>query len=358
MRRLILTIALAAQAAALTAAAEIEQATCTQTAPNHYRIEFTQSGAAQPVQIIASSNPDGSAGKIVSKAANSPLEVEGTGPGERTYFLLKPEHGPSVAVSVRRLPLEGASNVRDLGGYRTADGRMVRWGVLYRANELGHLTPQDLTYLQQLGIKVVCDFRTEQERKRLPDRWPDSPAAEMISNPMDGQQSTLDAFQRTLMHDPQPAQIHQAMIRIYQDFAVEGAPQYRNALQQIVRGRLPFLYHCTAGKDRTGVFSAILLLTLGVPRDVVQQDYLLSNDYLLTPETMERMKHMMQAVMPDAPPLSPEAMRALMGVDKSYLDAALAAIDARYGSFDRYRHDALGISDAEAKALQNKLLTP
>jgi protein-tyrosine phosphatase len=112
-------------------------------------------------------------------------------------------------------------------------------------------------------------------------------------------------------------------------------------------GRGAVLYHCTAGQDRTGTFSALLLTMLGVPRETVMQDYLLSNEYVATPARVNAMV---------ARGATREAAIATIGVDRAYLDLMFTAIDKEYGSFEAYRRQALGISDADLAALKSKLL--
>ena len=107
------------------------------------------------------------------------------------------------------------------------------------------------------------------------------------------------------------------------------------------------LYHCTAGKDRTGAFSAMLLTMLGVPRDVVMEDYLLSNQYIVTPARLD-------AVV--ARGGSREAAMATSGVDRTYLESMFRTIDTQYGSFDEYRRKALALSDDDLEVLKRKLL--
>jgi protein-tyrosine phosphatase len=148
------------------------------------------------------------------------------------------------------------------------------------------------------------------------------------------------------------------MTSLYQQLAVDGSPEFASALRQIVEGHLPIVYHCTAGKDRTGLFSAILLRILGVKPDIIKADYLLSNQYLLAPELVARTQASLRAAMPETPSLSPEALHVLLGVDQKYLDAAFAAIDQKFGSFDNYRREALGVSDQNAAALRDLLLNP
>jgi protein-tyrosine phosphatase len=148
------------------------------------------------------------------------------------------------------------------------------------------------------------------------------------------------------------------MASAYERIALDGAPRYHVALREIAEGKLPFAYHCTAGKDRTGLFSAILLTILGVPRDAIREDYLLSNEYLLTPAALAEISAALHLAAPGAPPPNPESVRILASVDEHYLDAAFTAIDRRYGSFDAYRREALGLSDQDVEAVRRALLNP
>ena len=138
-------------------AAVVEDAKCEQTGPNTYRIEFRAAAGQMPVSIYASSRADRiDRAEPVLLARSSPADVTVAGAAGRVYFHLKPVSGPVRVVSIRRLPLEGAPNFRDIGGYRTADGRYTKWGVIYRAGALSRLTAKDYDYLAPLGIKLIA----------------------------------------------------------------------------------------------------------------------------------------------------------------------------------------------------------
>ncbi len=172
-------------------------------------------------------------------------------------------------VSIRRLPLEGAVNFRDLGGYRTSDGRYVRWGMVYRPGDLVSLTARDYEYLERLHIRLVCDVGTDGDRTRSPTRWM-GPAPEFLSVPVGKERDvtlTLEELKRRL---PAAAQD-------YDQYAVGYAAQFGAILRRLAAGDLPAVEHCSSGKDRSGVFSAVLLTALGVDRETVVQDYLLTN---------------------------------------------------------------------------------
>jgi protein-tyrosine phosphatase len=251
----------------------IENPTCELIRLGTYRLDFQVSPEAAPVEVFASSSPDRiDSEKPVLTIRKIPAEVSIPGRKGRIYFHLKPASGTTRVVSIRRLPLEGAKNFRDLGGYRTSDGRYVRWGLVYRSNHLVNLTARDSEYLNGLGIRLVCDVRSDGERTRAPDHWAGN-APEFFAVPIGSNlitTPTADDLKRrvaTINSETKDS------VRAY-DYAIEYAGQYAKILRRIAAGDLPAVEHCTAGKDRTGVFSAILLTALGVPRDTVVRDYM------------------------------------------------------------------------------------
>ncbi len=146
-------------------------------------------------------------------------------------------------------------------------------------------------------------------------------------------------------------------VRAY-NYATEYAGQYARILQRLAAGDLPAVEHCTAGKDRTGVFSAILLTALGVPRDVVIQDYLLSNQYLLAPDTIENTAADLQRAfgLPEPPDIA--TVRTIMTSKPETLEGAFDQIEKKYGSFEDYLRDALHFSDSNLAALRRRLIEP
>jgi protein-tyrosine phosphatase len=337
--------------------ADVTNLNCTEDAPGSYTLSFSLTGDSREVQIFASSDPTGRLQPVL-KTSNTHVTVHAGKPGERMYFFLKPDHGEQREVSIRRLPLEGSPNFRDLGGYETSDGHFVQWGKLYRSGVLTFLTPADLAYLSQLGIRVVCDFRTKQENEVAPEKWIADADVQQISLPIggDSNHSTAQQMQDMLAHNPTPDQLRASLTKTYSDFAFRAAPQYAQVFAQLKHDKLPLLYHCTAGKDRTGVFSALLLLTLGVPEETVLADYALTNRYLK--ENSDARRKMMASTGSSAfSHMTPQQQAVLMAADPAYLKSTLRAIDAKYGSFDNYRRQALQVSDSDVAALRARLLT-
>ncbi len=253
-------------------------------------------------------------------------------------------------VKKRHLALEGAPNFRDLGGYATSDGRSVKWGLLYRSDNLSQLTDADLAKVAGLGIRLVCDFRAKVEKDAEPDRLPaaDPPRVAELAI---GAESFMvkDLRERIQSGDLDGLDLRGMLIEGNRQFATTFAPQYAAMFERITKPEnLPALVHCTAGKDRAGFASAMILSVLGVPRETVMEDFLLTNHYTAAAtEKRLRMIWMFSLFRADT-----DALRPLFGVEPAYLDAAFEAIEKNYGDFDRYRREALGLDDAEVAAFR------
>lgn len=195
----------------------------------------------------------------------------------RIYFKLVTEKN-EILFTDKHLPMEGGYNFRDLGGIRTKEGRYTKWGKLFRADELSNLTESDLKYLTSVPLTSVIDFRAQSETKRSPDKLPPTvhftyPIAITPGNlSTEGIQANLlktnidshmKHMNRLLVSDP-------ACVRAFRIFFA------------IVQNNLsaPLVFHCSAGKDRAGMATALVLFALGVDEETVMQDYLMSKTYL------------------------------------------------------------------------------
>ena len=263
------------------------------------------------------------------------------------------------------LGLEKAANARDLGGYRTRDGRTVRSGVLYRANALNRLSEADVESVGRLGLVCVIDFRHQREIELVgADRLPD-PAPRLgplpLFDPDHDVFTAVNAVLRGLAGEEALAHLHEdattggaraMMIELYRRFV--HAPQIRETYATAVRliadpAELPLLFHCTAGKDRTGWLAAIVLSALDVDRDTVLADYLRTTelnasgrDYMLS-NLSERIA-------------SPDVVLPLIEARVEYLQAAFDEADSRFGGMDGYLRDGLGLDDAVLASLRANLL--
>jgi protein-tyrosine phosphatase len=257
-------------------------------------------------------------------------------------------------VKKRHLALEGAPNFRDLGGYATSDGRTVKWGTLFRSDNLAHLTEDDLAKVGGLGINLVCDFRSEPEKADEPDRLPaiDTPKVLALPIGVDGFMVN-DLRERLMSGDTAGLDLRQMLIEGNRQFATKQAPTYAAMFERITQAEnLPALVHCTAGKDRAGFAAAAILSVLGVPRETVLEDFLLTNHY--TAAATERRLLMIELF--SLTRADTDALRPLFGVEPAYFEAAFGAIEEQYGDFDRYRREALGLDDAELEAFRALVL--
>jgi protein-tyrosine phosphatase len=335
----------------------IANPTCELMGSGAYRIDFEASPDAGPVEVFASSRPDQiDSDKPVLTIRKAPAEVRFPGRTGRIYFHLKAASGATRVVSIRRLPLEGAKNFRDLGGYQTSDGHYVRWGLVYRSNHLVNLTAKDSEYLNSLGIRLVCDVRSDGERMRAPDHWAGN-SPEFFSVPIGSNLITAPTAEDLKRRVATIRSETKDSVRAY-DYAIEYAGQYAKILRRIAAGDLPAVEHCTAGKDRTGVFSAILLTALGVPRDTVVQDYLLSNQFLLAPDTIRTTAADLEKAFGLAEPPDIATVKTIMTARPETLEATLDKIEKTYGSFNNYLRDGLKISDSELEMIRQRLLEP
>ncbi len=253
----------------------------------------------------------------------------------------------------RLLPLQGGRNFRDLGGYRAADGRTVKWGLLFRSGSMHGLTEADYRALEARNIRVVCDFRDTGERSVEPVSWPAPSAPRVLSTDY-----TLD---RSFLPTGDPKtwtaeKARAAMAESYPRMLVQFNGQYRRMFAELLAGHAPLAFNCSAGKDRTGIASALLLTALGVRRATVIDDYLLTNRYLNAASF---------APSPGSPAparsslagVPPEVAKAMLAADRSYIEAAFAVIDGHPGGAEGYLRDELGLSHADLVRLRNLYLT-
>ncbi|WP_428386102.1 tyrosine-protein phosphatase [Nevskia ramosa] len=244
---------------------------------------------------------------------------------------------------LRRLPLSGAVNFRDLGGYETVDGRRLRWGRVFRSDSLAELGDADLALLQSLGLRTVCDLRGEPEREHKPNR----PLGATVTThaigfmPHGGEELLAGARDGSI----DPSEIEVRVQDIYRRFVIEQSASFARLLRLIADAdSLPLVFHCTSGRDRTGFATAMLLSALGVPRTTIEADYRLSNDY------RRDLTFQVGGIV------APEVMAALTQAHPSYLTAALTTIDQHHGSAERYLREALGLDDTTRARLEALLL--
>jgi protein-tyrosine phosphatase len=285
------------------------------------------------------------------------VTVPDPAPGARAFFRITAGDS-GVTVAERRVVLEGQPNFRDLGGYATEDGRHVRWGQVYRSGELGKLTEADLAVLDRIGIALVCDLRSDSEVDALPD--PVGAADEQLRLAVNDESVDVAAITAAIsagdLSSLSPTLLLDGMPKVALDFT----DNWRDLLLRISDpANRPTNFHCTAGKDRAGWASAVVLRALGVSEETVMADYLLSNDYRAEANaaTIAQVRTLVAAVrgVPEDE-VDMSNLVALLDVRPEYLQAAFDAVDAKFGSFDAYLTDGLGLTAEEISALRDSLL--
>jgi len=232
------------------------------------------------------------------------------------------------------IPFPSASNFRPLP--------RVRPGTLYRSDHLGALDAGDARQIQELGIRRVLDFRGRDERTSAACQLPKVAVHSLAIEPTIVQvlSGLLDAG-----HEVTADETIAYMQETYRNFVRKSTPRFAEFFGLLLESNEPTVFHCTAGKDRTGFAAALVLHALDVPREEVMRDYLLTN---------ERFK---PAVLKAAAwKLPPHAAKVLYGVQPEFLDASFEAIDEDFGGIDAYLREALGLKDAERARLRELYL--
>jgi len=241
----------------------------------------------------------------------------------------------------RVIPLEGASNLRDLGGWRVADGRRLRHGIIFRSASLARLTEADVATLAELRIRTVCDLRGEREAEYAPSRLPRS--AEHVPLPIE---PTVGASLRDLLAREASTGEDVVLLlgRAYIDYVTTHLGQYRRMFDLLLQPeRHALLFHCSAGKDRTGLGAALLLTALGATRETVVADYVATDRFW-------RREYALPAGTPK--PLAD----ALYETHPHLLHAALDSAIERYGSEAALLEHGLGLDARRLTALREMLL--
>lgn len=256
-------------------------------------------------------------------------------PTRRAYFLLVTPTAQTI-LSERLLPLEGAYNFRDLGGIKTKNGKHVRWNKVFRAGDLAGLTPADLSYLQHLPLTTVVDFRTNEEVVNAPDQLPSLTKSYHYGIAP----GNLGITSISDMVDLKREEINKKMIEMNETLVSDSTiiEQYRKYFELLQDEKnTPLMFHCSAGKDRTGMAAALFLSALGVDEETIMSNYLLSNVYL---------GDKYAGFLADYPTLE-----GLFVVRPEFIQAGLNRIKADHGSIDHYLTQVLNVDLKKIQAI-------
>lgn len=296
--------------------------------------------------VFVGKNPAKIDWKSSPKILKDSLVIE-VSPTERLFFGAIYQKD-TLVFSERRLWVENAPNFRDLGGLKTQNGKTVAWGKLFRCGDMGKLSANDLTILKKENIRNVIDFRNEQEVKQSPDTYPADFEVNRVwtfISPSNG-----DAMKKiySLIGNPNTTSAEAEAEAVFEEFYAkmpENVKNYTPFFETLLNSKEneASLFHCTAGKDRTGLGSALILSVLGVSEETIIEEYYLSNRYT---------QYLAKSVMMGQ--LKPEIAKVLAAVEPKYIKSTLNAIKTKHGSVIKMLETELGIDEAKRQQLIQK----
>jgi protein-tyrosine phosphatase len=329
------------------AARAVDRAEVVRTSPAEVAITWTD---ADPVTVLEADRPDAApaTARLVASDQRGGRLTVAAGTNERRYFILRDGgDGSMLRVAERVLPLEQGSNFRDVGGYVGAEGKRVKWGRIYRSGAMPLLTEADYARLGGLGLGSIVDLRSTDERQIAPDQLDDRTGALFVSN---------DYSMRTLLDRMRAGDGENS----YRGMGKSLAPQYRAIFRRLLADEGAVLYHCSAGQDRTGIATALVLSALGVGRQTILADYHLSTALRRPQFEMPPLDPAdwpgnpavaMYAAVQKAPDgLKAQPLYSPKGV--SHLVQFFEVIDSEYGSVEGYLQKELGIGAPEIAQLR------
>lgn len=275
-------------------------------------------------------------------ASQTELRLERSA-SRRTFVSVSPHDGGAAVVSAdRRIAFEGISNFRDLGGYGTGTGRSVRWGQVFRADALHGMSRDDLALYQELGMRAVYDLRSDVERDERPNPVPSRALTIVGRSPEE------------IPPPPPPAATSAAgeifLFELYAGLIKHAAEQIGELFTGLTEDQgLPAVFHCHAGKDRTGLVAALLLEALGVERETILDDYELTGRYRRRTEQEPTFQRLIEYGM------SPEAAAGVLTTPRWAMEKALEELDVAYGGVDEYLLTTAGMKAPALDRLRSRL---
>jgi protein-tyrosine phosphatase len=253
--------------------------------------------------------------------------------------------------------MKSVHNFRDFGGYRARNGSMVKRGMLFRSASLAGASDEELEKIFSLGIKTICDLRTDRERAGKPYKIPANSEARLVHIPIKVKHHHESWIPLRLFSVAFGKGRRMDFSEVAKDIYQELVSDFRFELAEVLKlvsdkSNLPILIHCTGGKDRTGIACALIQSALGIPAGLVEYDYLLSNDRLHTFKTDMLRKMRLFLLLG----VNGKRFLPLLEARREYLEAAYGRIKNDYGTLEEYFRHGLGLTDLCRSRLNALLL--
>ena len=308
-----------------------------------------------PVEVAVGPTPDAidHANPVAVVDEGSSVVLADLGPGRHYVSIAPAVGGSALVVAERVVPLEGSSNFRDLGGYRVAGGGRTRWGLVFRSDALHALTVEDLALVGQLGLRVVYDLRGDHERERAPSKPLPADDPRRVPLGIGGRAGQTKEITEAILDGEVEPFGDEFLVEAYQRMAESDATTFATLLTGLTDPEgLPALFHCTAGKDRTGMTAAMLLSVLGVDETAILDDYELSTRFWAE-RRIERLRPKFEEAG-----IEIENYTNLFLAPRHAMAGLLARLHERHGTVERYLAEAGGIDPEVVPELRRLLVQP
>ena len=356
---LLVSLFMATAADAFDRGTSIESATVERSSAGTATVKWRSVPAGAPIDVSIEFPGDSKRRLVSEDDRDGTHELPAQDAARRPLIVLTTPAGRTVMTAERLLPLQGGRNFRDLGGYTTKDGRTVNWGQVFRSGTMTNLTDRDYELLSTLNIRVVCDFRANEEREREPTMWRTTGAqTDYFTRDYATESDLKEVFGSASLT---AETVRDAMVKLYGNLAYEHADSYRTMFKSLAAGQVPLAFNCSAGKDRTGVAAALLLTMLGVPRETIVADYALSE------KVVDYEAQFASNPAPTGPGSKPgpwdfigrlpaDVRAPLLRSEPEYIRSALTHIETKEGSVEAYFRRVLNLSAQEQAAIRDLLL--
>lgn len=261
----------------------------------------------------------------------------------KTQHFETPEYGKNE--TEKAIKIKKVHNFRAVGNIKNSEGRSLKEGTFYRSAHLHKLKNKSFDQLEKLGIKEIIDLRNSKEILDKPDKLPNGITYKKYSAFEDEGDQLSQARKLVLKGKVNASDADKRMIDFYREYVTENPATIKTIINEILESKEPVLYHCTAGKDRTGIITALILTILKFDKETIYNEYLLSNNF--RKGLVEKRMSLANNLHFLYPKMDLQVLEKLSWVEKRYLDAAFDEINKKYGSTDAYIQQVLGISEAK-----------